>query len=169
MNLAVFRGRRFVRFEVNPGHLEPGSIRVPVTTPAQPLHVPERHYLWSTCRLNDDEQGATIHYSVHDREQVEVGSEAPQHVAESSPQTLRLIDDDTDMNQRIDDLNAAVADIAAANLRMQQELAEAQQVIGVLARVVCAAQVYSADGKPVTIGLPASQVQALQRAMERAA
>lgn len=163
-----------MRFEVrSDGHLEPGLVRVPVSIPLQPPHVPSQHYLWSTCRLNPDQKGATIVYSVHDREQTEAGSEAPlvpalmPVMAEPvpAPQPVDL----SPLERQLRELMEAVADLASSNLRQRQELDEAHRLIGTLARVVMSAQVYATDGKPATIGVPKEQVQALRRAMERAA
>lgn len=173
MRYAVFEGRTFRRFEIEPGVLEPGYLRVPVTVNPQPPQYEEgRHFLKSYAILNDDLQSATVVYTLHEKPP----RPAPEPSAPPRPIIIERAAapapppvDLSPLERQLRELMEAVADIASANLRMQQELAEAQQVIGVLARVVCSAQVYSADGKPVTIGLPASQVQALQRAMERAA
>lgn len=91
------------------------------------------HYLWSTCRLDDDEKGATIHYSVHDREQTEVGSEAPAPrpgIIDSPPAPVPPPVDD--MSQRLDDLNAAIAGMGTLALRQQQEIAELRSALNEL-------------------------------------
>jgi hypothetical protein len=173
MRHAVFEGHAFRRFEIEPGVLEDAYIRVPVTVNPQPPHYDEeRHYLKSYAILNNDKQSATVVYTVHDK---------PPRAAESTPQSLRPIIieraaapasppvDLSPLERQMRELMEAVADLATANLRMRQELAEVELVVGVLAKISAKTQIYSADGKEITINIPPDQLRVFKKAMERAA